>query len=412
MCKLIAEWLYNNAAAIFISAVASLLISKYYFQKANHDSVLTSIVFPIVKILDSRYYSKKNYAELHGLTSSFAVKFLKKEERNKLLALLSSYRAVCQYEKARADTDCVMSYFAFKLSENGINPRPCPLTDDDGDLLFYDFPPDYNQLCNYVYEEISSYEFIESPTTCAERIQQEFKNYTKLYYTDAEIHFFDDYSITTVIAKSHITQEWKDKFTLADKCKAEFLDLSICEEVKEIIRESSVNVYDSLSGEAETDRQNFIKKVIVWIKELKNSKYSSIYVVFCLIEQSVVLGFLEDITRQITDESKKFWIRLVLGLLSLIILIILIAIVENCARKQIEKDALSQIQGNKASTYKKKDLLIECANTTAYTGLLLCVATWVSLFDETDGIIYYKWFLIVLSLVLGIGVPWFFNRKK
>ena len=33
-------------------------------------------------------------------------------------------------------------------------------------------------------------------------------------------------------------------FALADKCKAEFLELSICEKAIKIIRESSVNEYD------------------------------------------------------------------------------------------------------------------------------------------------------------------------
>ena len=70
------------------------------------------------------------------------------------------------------------------------------------------------------------------------------KDSTILINCSNEISFFDDYSITEVIAQSHVTQKWEDKFALADRCKAEFLELAICVKVRKIIRESSVNGYD------------------------------------------------------------------------------------------------------------------------------------------------------------------------
>lgn len=48
----IGNWLYQNAMAIFISAIASLLISKRYYDKANRESVLMMVIFPIVKLLN------------------------------------------------------------------------------------------------------------------------------------------------------------------------------------------------------------------------------------------------------------------------------------------------------------------------------------------------------------------------
>lgn len=244
MWESILKWLYTNAAAIFISALASLLISKFYFDKANRDGVLSSMIFPIVRILEKRSYSRNNYEELFRINSSYSAKYLRKDERKKLLALLSSYRAVCKYTKEAADTDCIMSYFAYKLEENGINPKPCAEKDDEGNLLYYDFPPEYEYLENYVYEVISSYEFIESPAICCKKITQEFKRYTQKYYTDQEIQFFDDHSITEVIDHSRVTQKWENKFALADKCKSEFLELSISKKAREIIRASSINEYD------------------------------------------------------------------------------------------------------------------------------------------------------------------------
>ncbi|MBE5868165.1 MAG: hypothetical protein E7293_04285 [Lachnospiraceae bacterium] len=403
------NWLYTNAAAIFISALASLLISKYYFYKANRDGVLSTTIFPIVRILEKGTYNRKNYEELFSINSSYSVKYLKKDERKKLLALLSSYRAVCKYTKEAADTDCVMSYFAYKLEQNGINPKPCAEKDDEGNLLFYDFPPEYNYLQDYVYQIISSYEFVESPTTCCEKITQEFKSYAKRYYTEKPIEFFDDCSITEVIDRSRVTQKWEEKFALADKCKTEFLNLSICEEAREIIRGSSVNEYDKKNKTDEPDNQNFIQKIISQMKELKNSKYSSIYVIFCLVEQSVILEILKDASKWIKNEKTGLLLYIIGGLISIGVLLWLIWVVEKRAKKQIEEDALTQICNKKNATHRKKDLIIECATTIGYMGPLLCIATWSSYFDE---LFWFKWGLIALVHILGIGVPVVFNRGK
>ena len=60
----IGNWLYQNAMAIFISAIASLLISKRYYYKAKRENVLMSVIFPIVKLLEQRDYTRKDYEEL------------------------------------------------------------------------------------------------------------------------------------------------------------------------------------------------------------------------------------------------------------------------------------------------------------------------------------------------------------
>ena len=239
----IGNWLYQNAMAIFISAIASLLISKRYYDKANRESVLMTIIFPIVKLLNQRYYTRKDYEALFEINSSYAVKYLRKKERNKLLKLLSAYRDVCRYSKEDADTSCIMTYYNYKLRENGVNPKPCTIEDDDGEVVADDFPPDYNYLQDYVYEIVSSYDFIESPDECTVKIAEAFKHYTKKYYTDENIVYFEDYSIKKVIELSEVSKKWNDKFRLADECREDFLNLPICERVKNIIDEPSVNEY-------------------------------------------------------------------------------------------------------------------------------------------------------------------------
>ena len=97
----IGNWLYQNAMAIFISAIASLLISKRYYDKANRESVLMMVIFPIVKLLNEKYYTRNDYEALFEINSSYAIKYLRKKERNKLLELLSAYRDVCKYSNCR-----------------------------------------------------------------------------------------------------------------------------------------------------------------------------------------------------------------------------------------------------------------------------------------------------------------------
>ena len=41
------------------------------------------------------------------------------------------------------------------------------------------------------YEIVSSYDFIESPAECTQKIADAFKHYTKKYYTDEDIVFLD-----------------------------------------------------------------------------------------------------------------------------------------------------------------------------------------------------------------------------
>ena len=113
----IVNWLYQNAMAIFISAIASLLISKRYYDNANRESVLMKNIFPIVKLLNHRYYTRRDYEAFFEINSSYALKYLRKKERNKLLELLSVYRDVCRYSKEGADTSCLMAYYDYKLRE-------------------------------------------------------------------------------------------------------------------------------------------------------------------------------------------------------------------------------------------------------------------------------------------------------
>ena len=340
----IGNWLYQNAMAIFISAIASLLISKRYYDKANRESVLMMVIFPIVKLLNEKYYTRNDYEALFEINSSYAVKYLRKKERNKLLELLSAYRDVCKYSKENADTSCIMAYYNYKLKENGINPKPCAITDDDGEVVADDFPPDYNYLQDYVYKIVSSFDFIESPEECTIKIADAFKCYTEKYYTGEEIIYFEDYSVEKVIELSEISKKWNDKFKRADKCKEEFLNLPICKKVKNIIDESSINECVKNKGIVKKHKEKFTDKFKEKINSLKNTKYSSIYVVVCLIEQAVFLELLKDLTQLISNDKIRLLFYAGGGILSLVIMLKILDMLVKKAGKKIEDDVLMEMQ--------------------------------------------------------------------
>lgn len=405
----ISNWLYQNAMAIFISAIASLLISKRYYDKANRESVLMTIIFPIVKLLNQRYYTRKDYEALFEIDSSYAVKYLRKKERNKLLKLLSAYRDVCRYSKEDADTSCIMTYYNYKLRENGVNPKPCTIEDDDGEVVADDFPPDYNYLQDYVYEIVSSYDFIESPDECTVKIAEAFKHYTKKYYTDENIVYFEDYSIKKVIELSEVSKKWNDKFRLADECREDFLNLPICEKVKNIIDEPSVNEYVKNKKVLEKNKEKFTDKVVKEINTLKDTKYSSIYVVVCLVEQAVFLELLKDITQLIANDIIRRLVYSGGGLISFVIMWKLLDMLVKKAKKQIEEDALSQIESKGEYVPKKTDKVVECATMIGYVSPLLCVSIWISGIDNSQ---IFKWGIIILVHILGIVIPLVVRKKK
>ena len=105
--------------------------------------------------------------------------------------------------------------------------------------------------------------------------------------------YFEDYSIEKVIVLSEVSKKWNEKFRLADRRKDDFLNLSICKKVKDIIDGASVNEYVKNKKELEKNKKKFSDKVGKEVNALKNTRYSSIYVVVCLVEQSVFLELLK-----------------------------------------------------------------------------------------------------------------------
>lgn len=399
----------EGKTTVVLQIIAKLTKGERYYDKANRESVLMMVIFPIVKLLNEKYYTRNDYEALFEINSSYAVKYLRKKERNKLLELLSAYRDVCKYSKENADTSCIMAYYNYKLKENGINPKPCAITDDDGEVVADDFPPDYNYLQDYVYKIVSSFDFIESPEECTIKIADAFKCYTEKYYTGEEIIYFEDYSVEKVIELSEISKKWNDKFKRADKCKEEFLNLPICKKVKNIIDELSINEYVKNKRIVKKHKEKFTDKFKEEINSLKNTKYSSIYVVVCLIEQAVFLELLKDLTQLISNDKIRLLFYAGGGILSFVIMSKILDMLVKKAGKKIEDDVLMEMQSKGEYVPEKTDKIVECATMLGYMSPFLCVSTWISGIENTQ---ICKWGIIILVHILGIGIPLLVKKKK
>ena len=391
----IGNWLYQNAMAIFISAIASLLISKRYYDKANRESVLMMVIFPIVKLLNEKYYTRNDYEALFEINSSYAIKYLRKKERNKLLELLSAYRDVCKYSKENANTSCIMAYYNYKLKENGINPKPCAITDDDGEVVADDFPPDYNYLQDYVYKIVSSFDFIESPEECTIKIADAFKCYTEKYYTGEEITYFKDYSIEKVIELSEISKKWNDKFRRADKSKEEFLNLPICKKVKNIIDESSVNKYVNRKINEKEYNYKEYEQIQCAQKEEGKKAINALYYesVFPLMNNIlfVVYYILSLITLPLIYLNQDVLNKIVaiLGYLALILIVAVIKIIDKFIRnKKFRK------------THWMRCLEKFTLDTSIFTYFLTSIGYMLVIMDK----LYFWLIYIIMCLILVVAV--------
>lgn len=236
MLNVIYDWFYHNAAAIIISSLISLQISRMYYKKGNRDELLMTIIFPTVQLINKRY-SKKHYEQLYNIKSNYAIRYLSKKERKAFMLLIEQYKEICGYEKTTADTDCILSYYMYKLEKEGINTKPCPLYDEEGDVVAYDYPPDYNYLANYINKLVCTMEFTVEPNEFRKSIIDAFNKYAKEFYTDKNIEWFTDYNVEEVINKSKIALQWNEKFKVMEERKKQFMDLSISKKVNQILNE-------------------------------------------------------------------------------------------------------------------------------------------------------------------------------
>ncbi|MCM1904469.1 hypothetical protein, partial [Blautia sp. MB18-30] len=145
------------------------------------------------------------------------------------------------------------------------------------------------------------------------------------------------------------------------------------------------------------------------INSLKNTKYSSIYVVVCLIEQAVFLELLKDLTQLISNDKIRLLFYAGGGILSFVIMSKILDMLVKKAGKKIEDDVLMEMQSKGEYVPEKTDKIVECATMLGYMSPFLCVSTWISGIENTQ---ICKWGIIILVHILGIGIPLLVKKKK
>lgn len=84
---------------------------------------------------------------------------------------------------------------------------------------------------------------------------------------------------------------------------------------------------------------------------------------------------------------------------------------EEDIRNELEEklDALMEMQSKGEYVPEKTDKIVECATMLGYMSPFLCVSTWISGIENTQ---IYKWGIIILVHILGIGIPLLVKKKK
>lgn len=97
------------------------------------------------------------------------------------------------------------------------------------------------------------------------------------------------------------------------------------------------------------------------------------------------------------------------GILSFVIMLKILDMLVKKAGKKIEDDVLMEMQSKGEYVPEKTDKIVECATMLGYMSPFLCVSTWISGIENTQ---IYKWGIIILVHILGIGIPLLVKKKK
>ena len=120
---------------------------------------------------------------------------------------------------------------------------------------------------------------------------------------------------------------------------------------------------------------------------------------------------LKDLTQLISNDKIRLLFYAGGGILSFVIMSKILDMLVRKAGKKIEDDVLMEMQSKGEYVPEKTDKIVECATMLGYMSPLLCVSTWISGIENTQ-IYIYKWGIIILVHILGIGIPLLVKKKK
>lgn len=222
-CWWSANWL--TVVSIILSGLISLVISAWYFNKGNRSNLQMSFVFPVVRILKEPY-SVSNYKELCNLSESYSVRFMKKKEREIWLTVLPAYKEIMNHTEVNEKVEILQSYFEYKLKKNGIDVKPVPI-EYEGETVYYDYPPDINYMYSDLEEALKKCEYSDDQDEMESIIKTILQGYLKQCYGCKDVAFFQDFSLTKVLATSRVRSKWEEKYKVLESAINKFYSLKI-----------------------------------------------------------------------------------------------------------------------------------------------------------------------------------------
>lgn len=227
------EWINSDIYSIvftlitvLLSGVISLLISAVYFHVGNRNNLKMSVVYPIKRLLEEPC-STQNYKKLCSLSEEYSAKYFKKAEKKIILQMLEIYKEVSTYNEIWINADILFSYFEYTLKKNGIEPKVCPITDIDGNLIAYDYPLEVNYLVEDIVSVLEEQEKYFDPDECETSVIKLYRYYCENYYGANDIVFFSDYSYSQVLEMSKTKKKWDKTFDNMRKIKEKIFNLKI-----------------------------------------------------------------------------------------------------------------------------------------------------------------------------------------
>ena len=217
-----------NVISIVVSGLISWLISKFYYDRGNRESLKMAVIFPIKMIL-KRPYNSANYDKLCELLHSYYLKFLSREEYAVLEKLVMDYEKVKNYNENRIYAETLVAYFGWYAKEKNIDTEIIAQKDDTGYTIGWITPienGDYN-LCSRLEQVLNNYDVRIETETCQEAIIYEFNCYCSRFYTRERQEYFSDYSLLEVLTRQSDLQYQNDDFKEMEKSKKAFLNLTL-----------------------------------------------------------------------------------------------------------------------------------------------------------------------------------------
>jgi len=228
------EWFDTNiftniftVISIILSGLISWVVSAIYYYRGNRNNLKMSVIHPIISLLNDRN-SKQIYKVLCDISKEYSTRYMKKRERKRLILLINAYKKISTYNDTKVDADSLFSYFEYQLKKNEIVAKYFPIKDDEDEVVYYDYPPDLFYLSIDLERVLSKYNIDFQEEEAQDELASLYSSYCKEHYTSKKISFFDDYSLSDILAKSKIRSDWDHKFVEIENAKKVFLDLKVC----------------------------------------------------------------------------------------------------------------------------------------------------------------------------------------